>query len=129
MPLRSRRALRSGRVSRTWRARARRGVYTLWTILFLPALLLMFVFLVDIAQLWLARVELENALEHAFVLCQGPQIKLEHLPELLVEKARERKYSDTTPSTFLEAAEKQALQRALENGGGKRKKAAATSWR
>jgi PAS domain S-box-containing protein len=68
--------------------------------------------------------ELENALEHAFVLCQSPQIKLEHLPEELVEKAKERKYSDTAPSTFLEAAEKQALQRALENVGGNRKMAA-----
>ena len=68
--------------------------------------------------------ELENALEHAFVLCQSPQIKLEHLPEELVEKAKERKYSETTPNTPLEAAEKQALQRALESVGGNRKKAA-----
>lgn len=68
--------------------------------------------------------ELENALEHAFVLCQSPQIKLEHLPEELVEKAKERKSSATTTNTPLEAAEKQALQRALESVGGNRKKAA-----
>jgi len=68
--------------------------------------------------------ELENALEHAFVLCQSPQIKLEHLPEEMVEKAKERKSSETNTNTPLEAAEKQALQRALESVGGNRKRAA-----
>jgi PAS domain S-box-containing protein len=68
--------------------------------------------------------ELENALEHAFVLCQSPQIKLEHLPEELVEKAKEKKYLETAPNTPLEAAERQALQRALESVGENRKKAA-----
>jgi hypothetical protein len=43
----------------------RKGVYTLWTILFLPALVLGFILVVDGAQLWLARVELENSLEAA----------------------------------------------------------------
>ena len=68
--------------------------------------------------------ELENALEHAFVLCQNPQIKLEHLPEELVEKAKEKKFLETAPNTPLEAAARQALQRALEGVGGNRKKAA-----
>jgi len=70
--------------------------------------------------------ELENALEHAFVLCQGPQIKLEHLPEELVEKAKERKFFETPANTPLEAAERQALRRVLENVGGNRQKAAKT---
>ena len=68
--------------------------------------------------------ELENALEHAFVLCQSMQIKLEHLPDELVEKAKEKKYLETAPNTPLEAAERQALQRALEGVGENRKKAA-----
>ncbi len=37
----------------------------MWTILAVPALLLMLVFVVEIAHLWSARVELENALEGA----------------------------------------------------------------
>jgi hypothetical protein len=40
-------------------------VYTLWTILFLPVLLLLLVIAVDISHLWLARGELENSLEAA----------------------------------------------------------------
>jgi DNA-binding NtrC family response regulator len=68
--------------------------------------------------------EMENALEHAFVLCQSPQIKLEHLPEELVERAKEKKHSEAIPNDPLEAAERQALQKALESVGGNRKKAA-----
>lgn len=41
----------------------RRGVTTLWVILLLPLFLILFCFLVDIANVWHARVELENALE------------------------------------------------------------------
>ncbi len=43
----------------------RRGMVTLWTILFFPALLFMLIFVVEITHLWLARVELENSLEAA----------------------------------------------------------------
>jgi len=68
--------------------------------------------------------ELENALEHAFVLCQSPQIKLEHLPEELVERAKEKKTPEIIPNTPLEAAEKQVLQRVLESVGGNRTRAA-----
>jgi hypothetical protein len=44
---------------------ARRGVVALWTLLMLPVLLVMFVVVVEAVHLWLARVELENALEAA----------------------------------------------------------------
>lgn len=43
----------------------RRGVSTLWLILTLPVFLTLLIFTVDIANLWLARVELENGLEAA----------------------------------------------------------------
>lgn len=45
--------------------RSRRGVATLWTILTLPAFLLLLMFVVDAGNLWLARAELENAMEAA----------------------------------------------------------------
>lgn len=49
---------------RTHRPR-RRGISTLWLLLTLPVFLTLLVFTVDIANLWLARVELENGLEAA----------------------------------------------------------------
>jgi len=68
--------------------------------------------------------ELENALEHAFVICQGAQIKMEHLPEDLVTRAKEKKGEGKNPDTPLEAAEREALQRTLEGEGGNRRKTA-----
>ena len=43
--------------------RLRRGAVTLWTVLFMPVLLVLFFVVVEGVNLWLARVELENALE------------------------------------------------------------------
>jgi hypothetical protein len=43
----------------------RRGWATLWMIIWLPALLALFCAMVGIANLWLARVELENSMEAA----------------------------------------------------------------
>ncbi|MEX2175225.1 MAG: pilus assembly protein TadG-related protein [Pirellulaceae bacterium] len=43
----------------------RRGWASLWLVIWLPALLVLFSALLGIANLWLARVELENALEAA----------------------------------------------------------------
>src|SRR5438876_2568199 len=43
----------------------RRGSATLWMVIWLPCLLVLFCVLVGVANLWLARVELENALESA----------------------------------------------------------------
>lgn len=45
--------------------RARRGVAVLWLILAMPVLLLLVGFVLEIGNLWLARVQLENALESA----------------------------------------------------------------
>jgi hypothetical protein len=43
----------------------RRGSATLWMVMWLPCLMALFCVLVGVANLWLARVELENALESA----------------------------------------------------------------
>jgi Putative Flp pilus-assembly TadE/G-like len=45
--------------------RPRRGSATLWMVLWLPCLLALFCVLVGVANLWLARIELENSLESA----------------------------------------------------------------
>ena len=49
---------------RRWRS-LRSGSATLWMLIWLPCLLALFVALVGVANLWLARVELENAMEAA----------------------------------------------------------------
>jgi PAS domain S-box-containing protein len=67
--------------------------------------------------------ELENAMEHAFVLCQGSQITLDHLPRELLDKARESP-SRQAPGNPLQAAEARAILRVLEKHEGSRKKAA-----
>jgi hypothetical protein len=43
----------------------RRGVATLWLVIWLPVLLVLFCVIVGVAHLWLARVELETGLEAA----------------------------------------------------------------
>ena len=45
--------------------RERRGVVALWVILLTPVLMLMLFFVADIGKIWIARAELENALEAA----------------------------------------------------------------
>jgi PAS domain S-box-containing protein len=67
--------------------------------------------------------ELENAMEHGFVLCQGSQITLDHLPRELLDKARESP-SRQAPGNPLQAAEARAILRVLEKHEGSRKKAA-----
>ena len=47
------------------KAPPRRGWSSLWLVIWLPALLVLFSALLGIANLWLARVELENAMEAA----------------------------------------------------------------
>jgi len=43
----------------------RRGISVLWLVIWMPVLLIMLAIVVNLANLWLARVELENALEAA----------------------------------------------------------------
>jgi PAS domain S-box-containing protein len=63
--------------------------------------------------------ELENIVEHGFVLSSGPLIGLEHLPEWLV-KLRERE----APAQTLEDCERRVIQSALESHGWNRLAAA-----
>jgi transcriptional regulator with PAS, ATPase and Fis domain len=68
--------------------------------------------------------ELENAMEHAFVLCRDSQIRLEHLPAELLEKAKEAVPPASAKLEPLKEAEQQAIRRVLERHGGNRRKAA-----
>jgi len=57
--------------------------------------------------------ELENIIEHAFVMCQGEEIQLSHLPpEISQRKTGDQKFSNEI--TPLEDAERQILLEALE---------------
>ncbi len=83
--------------------------------------------------------ELENAIEHAFVLCQGHEIRAEHLPSHLQDTppggmqpgpvtTRDFSYpphgETQEPSDPLQQAEKTALVQALEASGNNRTQAA-----
>jgi PAS domain S-box-containing protein len=68
--------------------------------------------------------ELENALEHAFVLCHTSEIKVEHLPQELFNKARQSTIPAQIPEDPLRKAEEQAILQALERHGGNRRKTA-----
>jgi PAS domain S-box-containing protein len=68
--------------------------------------------------------ELENALEHAFVLCRASQIKLEHLPKELLAQAGKSTSPGQIPEDPLKMAEAEVLRRTLEEHKGNRKKAA-----
>jgi PAS domain S-box-containing protein len=65
--------------------------------------------------------ELENAIEHAFVLCQGNLIQMEHLPENILPK------NDSivvTAGLTLKEVEKQTIEQALRRNAWKRVKTA-----
>lgn len=67
--------------------------------------------------------ELQNILEHAFVLCSGHQIELENLPpEFRPAGMAER--SEAGPSATLSSMEKFLITEALRRHGGSRKRAA-----
>jgi len=75
--------------------------------------------------------ELENAIEHAFVMCHGDLIEPRHLPERLLDAA-------SRPADFLRErpCERAIIQEALERNGGNRRRTAdelgmhrSTLWR
>ncbi len=68
--------------------------------------------------------ELENAMEHAFVICGGSQIKRDHLPGELIAKTKEATASTHALKDPLQAAEREALFRVLEKNKGSRNKTA-----
>jgi transcriptional regulator with PAS, ATPase and Fis domain len=61
--------------------------------------------------------ELENAIEHAFVLCQEGLIRLHHLPARIIPKTGE---STTATGLTLKEVEKYTILKALEKNGWKR---------
>jgi PAS domain S-box-containing protein len=69
--------------------------------------------------------ELENAMEHAFVLCHGPQIREEHLPPELLSRARAAPLRLSAGRDVLKTAERRTLLQVLEKHGGNRRKTAA----
>lgn len=69
--------------------------------------------------------ELENAIEHAFVICTTSQIKVDDLPPELVKSTRLPSTSTLEGENPLQSAEREAIRRVLEKHGGNRKKAAA----
>jgi transcriptional regulator with PAS, ATPase and Fis domain len=61
--------------------------------------------------------ELENAIEHAFVLCEGNMILLQHLPDHLIP----RDHSMLVPTGFtLEEIERRAIEQALHRNQWKK---------
>ncbi len=77
--------------------------------------------------------ELENAIEHALVLCQGSTIEKKHLPEPIRKGAVKAARKNTEP---LQSAEARTIQVMLDRNGGNRVAAAkalglhrSTLWR
>jgi len=65
--------------------------------------------------------ELENAIEHAYVLCRGPEIRPEHLPGHLLPQTQQQPIGPKT----LREAERQTISEALIRNGGRRLATAA----
>ena len=80
--------------------------------------------------------ELENIIEHAFVLCHGSQIEIEHLPKEFIEKFEEDKTSNKKSAGRIKEAENNLIIDALKRHAGNRSKTAeelgidkSTLWR
>ena len=70
--------------------------------------------------------ELENIIEHAFVLCHGPTIKLEHLPDgVLARASKSGGGAPATADTPLGHAEAAAIIGALRKHRGNRRETAS----
>jgi PAS domain S-box-containing protein len=69
--------------------------------------------------------ELENAIEHAFVVCAGDTIQLDDLPAHIVKATREAARTEAPPSLPLERAEVEAIRAVLDRNGWNRIRAAA----
>jgi len=69
--------------------------------------------------------ELENAMEHAFILCNGIQVREGHLPQELLNRARVTPPKLSAGRDILKMVERQTLLNILEKHGGNRGKAAA----
>ncbi|MCK8603717.1 sigma-54 interaction domain-containing protein [Desulfoferrobacter suflitae] len=61
--------------------------------------------------------ELENILEHAYVLCKGPLIKTKHLPQEFLDKAK-RPVDASFPVNPLESSEARTIRQILATHNG-----------
>jgi len=68
--------------------------------------------------------ELENAIEHAFVVCADDVIRFEHLPGHVVEAAKERVKPAAPRDLPLKLAEAEMIRKVLKKHGGHRQKTA-----
>ena len=80
--------------------------------------------------------ELENIIEHAFVMCKGEIIGVRHLPPELVESAKETVIEEKEVNKPLQTAEAEVIRKALERNEGNRLRTArelginrSTLWR
>ncbi len=79
--------------------------------------------------------ELENVIEHCFILCDGNIIQQEHLPAR-IKKAVEDNHKSISPNENIDQAEKQIITNTLKKNSGSRKQTAedlgidpSTLWR
>ena len=66
--------------------------------------------------------ELENAIEYAFVICQGDSIELHHLPPQYSEIKRQS--HDVSKVVLFDSAERDVIRAVLKRNQGNRTKAA-----
>lgn len=64
--------------------------------------------------------ELENIIEHAFVLCHGPIIQSNHLPPEFHQETRESGILHSSPETILKEQEQKLILQTLEKYHGNR---------
>jgi len=64
--------------------------------------------------------ELENIIEHAFVMCKGDVIELRHLPSELIERSKEALLEEEKVDRPLQRAEAESIRKALERNRGNR---------
>jgi transcriptional regulator with PAS, ATPase and Fis domain len=76
-------------------------------------------------HLWYGNIrELENVLEHSFVLCHGPSIEINHLPDWL-NNNNHKDISNPTSNSTLKNAEMKVIEETLKKFDGNRKKTAS----
>jgi transcriptional regulator with PAS, ATPase and Fis domain len=80
--------------------------------------------------------ELENIMEHAFVLCHSSKIEVHHLPKEFLEKFKDKTNDVSQSKERLKTAEVQIITDALNKHDGNRSKTAtelginkSTLWR
>jgi len=80
--------------------------------------------------------ELENIIEHAFVMCKGDVIELRHFPLELIERSKEAFLEEKEANRPLQRSEAESIRKALEKNRGNRLRTArelgidrSTLWR